>query len=71
MRVNAGMIDRVLRATLGLGLLWLAFLSGLPIMDGAVLKYGAALVGVVMLIVAATGWCPVYTLLGIRTCRAT
>lgn len=71
MRVNVGTIDRILRAALGMGLLWLAFLSGMPAMDGAVFKFGAAVVGVVMLLVALMGSCPIYTLLGLRTCRAT
>ncbi|WP_227270400.1 YgaP family membrane protein [Roseobacter weihaiensis] len=69
MSTNVGTLDRVLRAALGLGLLYLAFLSGLPAFEGAMLKYGAALVGVVMLVVAATRVCPIYAILGFKTCR--
>ena len=70
MTSNVGTIDRVLRAALGVGLLYLAFLSGLPAFDGTILKYGAAIVGVVMLIVAATRVCPIYSIFGFKTCRA-
>ncbi|ABG30467.1 DUF2892 domain-containing protein [Roseobacter denitrificans] len=69
MTSNVGTIDRILRAALGVGLLYLAFFSGLPAFDGALLKYGAAIVGAVMLIVAATRMCPIYSILGIKTCR--
>ncbi|MGJ8604721.1 MAG: YgaP family membrane protein [Marivita sp.] len=69
MTVNVGTIDRVLRAVLGVVLLYLAFASGLPLFDGAVFKYGAAIVGVVMLVVAAVRVCPLYAIIGIKTCR--
>ena len=69
MTTNVGTIDRTLRAALGAVLLYLAFFSGLPAFDGAVLKYGAAVVGAVMLIVAVTRVCPIYSIFGIKTCR--
>ena len=68
MTVNVGTLDRILRAALGLALLYLAFLSGLPAFDGGLVKYGAAAVGVVMLVVAATRMCPIYSILGFKTC---
>lgn len=70
MSTNVGTLDRVLRAAIGLGLLYLALLSGLPAFDGAILKYGAAIVGVVMLVVAATRACPIYAIFGFKTCRS-
>ncbi|SNT73815.1 YgaP family membrane protein [Paracoccus seriniphilus] len=69
MSINVGTFDRVFRAILGLVLLYLAFLSGLPAFDGAILKYGAALVGIVMLVTAATRVCPLYSIFGFKTCR--
>nr|WP_152498165.1 DUF2892 domain-containing protein [Roseovarius sp. THAF8] len=68
MTVNVGTIDRILRAALGAVLLYLAFFSGLSAFEAPVWKYGAAIVGVVMLIVAAVRVCPVYSILGVRTC---
>lgn len=68
MTVNVGNVDRILRAVLGIVLLWLAFFSGFAVMDGGVLKWLAALAGVVMLGTAALKTCPLYSVLGLRTC---
>ncbi len=70
MTVNVGTIDRIARALLGLVLLYLAFLSGLPLFEGGLMKILAAAVGIVMLVVAATRVCPVYSIFGFKTCRA-
>ena len=70
MTVNVGTIDRIARALLGLVLLYLAFLSGLPLFEGGLMKIVAAAVGIVMLVVAATRVCPVYSIFGLKTCRA-
>ncbi len=70
MTINVGSIDRIFRAALGAALLYLAFFSGLPAFDTGVLKYGAAVVGIVMLVVAAVRVCPIYSLFGVKTCRA-
>jgi len=70
MTTNVGTIDRTLRALLGIVLLGAAFFSGLPLFEAPLIKYLAAAVGVVMLVVAATRVCPVYTVLGLKTCRA-
>ena len=69
MTANVGTIDRVLRAILGLALLALAFLSGWPLFDAALVKYGAALIGLVQLATAALRVCPAYMLFGVRTCE--
>jgi hypothetical protein len=58
MTVNVGMIDRALRAIVGLALIGWA-LSGGPVW---------AWIGVVPLLTAGIGFCPAYTLLGINTC---
>ena len=69
MTCNVGTIDRIFRAALGVGLVYLAFFSGLPAFDGAILKYGSAIVAAVMLLVAATRVCPIYTVFGLKTCQ--
>jgi len=68
MITNVGTIDRTLRALFGIVLLGAAFFSGLPLFEAAVVKYLAAAAGVVMLVVAATRVCPVYSLFGLKTC---
>lgn len=63
MMKNVGTIDRILRIVIGLVLLSLLFL-----LDGNARWFG--LIGIVPLATAGLSWCPLYTLLGIRTCPA-
>ena len=56
---NVGSIDRVLRIVVGLGLISLVFV-------GPQTPWGW--IGVVPLLTAAISFCPLYTLIGIRTC---
>lgn len=63
MKRNVGGIDRVLRILVGV-----AILSALALLDGPSRWLG--LVGIVPLGTALVGWCPLYPLFGIDTCRA-
>lgn len=63
MNKNVGTVDRVFRIVAGLVLLSLLFL-----LDGEAKWFG--LIGIVPLATAAMSWCPLYTLIGIRTCPA-
>lgn len=58
MAQNVGLIDRLLRAAVGLGLVGWA-LTGGPVW---------AWIGVVPLLTAGIGYCPAYSILGIKTC---
>ena len=59
MKANVGGIDKVLRVVVGVALIvWAAALGG-PVW---------AWIGVVPLATGLMGWCPAYTLLGIKTC---
>lgn len=57
---NVGVIDRALRAVVGLILIALAVL-------GIFSPWGW--IGVVPLLTAFIGFCPAYTLIGVKTCR--
>lgn len=59
MSANVGMLDRVLRIILGLVLLSLVFVGP---------KTYWGLIGVIPLATALFSFCPLYTMLGIRTC---
>jgi len=61
MGTNIGAVDRVIRAVLGIGLLSLVFI-------GPHTPWGW--VGLIPLATAAIGWCPAYTLFGLKTCKA-
>ena len=56
---NEGTVDRVIRVVIGLGLLSLVFV-------GPKTLWG--LVGIVPLLTGLAGRCPLYSLLGIKTC---
>jgi hypothetical protein len=56
---NVGSIDRILRIIVGLGLISLVFV-------GPQTPWGW--IGVVPLLTAFISFCPLYTLIGIRTC---
>lgn len=58
---NVGTVDRAVRVGLGLGLL-----SLLAVLEGGARWVG--LVGLVPLLTAALGSCPLYTLFGLTTC---
>jgi hypothetical protein len=59
MKRNEGIIDRVIRVVLGLGLLSLIFV-GPQTMIG--------LVGLIPLLTGIVGFCPLYRLVGLSTC---
>ena len=57
---NVGGIDRVLRIIIGIGLISLVFVGP---------KTPWGWIGVIPLATALIGWCPLYTLFGIKTCK--
>ena len=63
MAPNVGTADRIVRVLAGLGLL-----SLLVVLDGNARWFG--LIGLVPLLTAGVRFCPLYTLLGLRTCKA-
>lgn len=63
MQKNVGSLDKAVRIIIGAGLLSLLFVLEPP------MKY-VGLVGIVPLLTVLMGWCPLYTLLGVNTCRA-
>ena len=59
MQTNVGNIDRIVRAVIGLALIALAW-------AGTIGAWGW--IGVVPLLTAALGFCPIYTMLGFSSC---
>ena len=60
MTVNIGTVDRSIRVILGVALLALIFVGP---------KSLWGLIGIVPLATAMMGYCPAYSLLGIKTCQ--
>ena len=61
MQKNVGSVDRTIRVIIGL-----ALLSLLVLRQDSSRWFG--LIGLVPLLTAYLSWCPLYTLLGIKTC---
>jgi hypothetical protein len=59
MTKNEGTLDRTLRVVAGITLIALAW-------SGTIGAWGW--IGLVPLVTGAVGWCPLYSMLGIRTC---
>ena len=69
MSANVGKIDRVLRTLLGLALVVWAFVGQAPMWDNAILMWGAVIVGGVLIATASMKFCPMYRILGVKTCQ--
>ena len=64
MSTNIGGVDRVIRIVIGLALLWYALLAAPTCYNWV------GWIGVIPLLTALVGFCPLYTILGINTCPA-
>lgn len=60
---NVGNVDRIVRVIIGVAVLSLYF-----ILQGNARYF--ALIGLVPIITALIGYCPIYSIFGIRTCPA-
>ena len=65
MKKNVGTGDRFLRVMVGV----IALIVGLSGMLEGTVKWAALGVGAVMVVTASVQFCPLYTLLGINTCK--
>lgn len=63
MKVNVGGFDRIIRILLGLVALYLGYSTG------GTLAYVGYAAGALLLVTGAAGWCGLYTLLGVNTCK--
>jgi hypothetical protein len=59
MKCNIGKTDKIIRWVIGLGILG----------AGAYFKSWFGLLGLIPIVTAIIGWCGLYTLLGISTCK--
>jgi hypothetical protein len=66
---NIGTVDRALRILLGVVLLAAPFVSGMALFAAGWATALSVVVGLVMLGTATLRFCPLYTLVGVRTCK--
>ncbi len=64
MKCNMGKVDRIIRIVIGILLI-----AGLFFVSGTLLKAILGIIGLVMILTAATGFCPLYVPFGISTCK--
>jgi len=67
MKQNAGTIDRIIRVLIGLALLAYAWMNWGD--ASAMITWIAGIAGAVMLFTGLSGWCALYTVFGIKTCK--
>ncbi|MGI3165818.1 YgaP family membrane protein [Pseudooceanicola sp. 200-1SW] len=67
MSVNMGKLDRILRLVIAAVLVYLAF--GSAVAAAGLLHWLALIVAVVMVVTALVGNCPLYSLVGLKTCK--
>ena len=67
--MNVGKTDRILRAVVGLALIFAPLLTNLNIFNTAAMMYGAIIVGAVLVATAVFKFCPLYRLIGVKTCK--
>ncbi len=60
MQANVGKVDKILRIVIGLGLISLVFV-------GPQTPWGW--IGIIPLATALIGWCPLYKIIGVNTCK--
>lgn len=63
MKLNEGTVDRIIRVVAGIALLVLAF----TVIQGG-WAIAAGIVGGVLLLTGAIGFCPLYRIFGLSTC---
>lgn len=69
MTANLGNVDRILRAVVGLALLFAPLLNMPPVWASASLAYTSMGVGLVLLATALFRFCPLYRVFGMSTCK--
>lgn len=70
MSVNVGTFDRILRLVVGLLLVIAPFTTTIALFQGTVATVISVAVGAVLVLTALSRICPLYSMLGMRTCRS-
>ena len=68
MKLNMGKIDRIGRLIIAAVLLFMAYGTGL--LGAGLLFWGALLVAAIFGLTAIVGNCPLYSIIGLKTCRS-
>lgn len=69
MNRNIGSADRIIRIVVGFALILAPLMMTLSIYDSATLRIVSMIVGVVLVLTALVRFCPLYRLIGVKTCK--
>ena len=70
MTVNLGTADRLVRLAVGAVLILLPYVTSfLSLWESSVAMLGLPVVGLVLVLTSLIRFCPIYRVLGLRTCR--
>ena len=69
MTKNVGSTDKILRLIVGAVLVILPLFTGMTVFESPAMTIASLLVGAVLIGTALFNFCPLYRLLGIRTCK--
>ncbi len=70
MSVNIGSFDRLVRLVVGLLLVIAPFATTIALFQGTAATVISVIVGAVLVLTALTRVCPLYAMLGMRTCSS-
>jgi len=70
MSVNIGSLDRLVRLVVGLLLVIAPFATTIALFQGTAATVISVIVGAVLVLTALTRVCPLYAMLGMRTCSS-
>ena len=69
MTINVGTADRILRVIAGLLLITAPFVTGWSLFDNSLWRFGAVIVGLVLVMTGIFRFCPAYRLFNLTTCQ--
>ncbi|MGJ8531510.1 MAG: YgaP family membrane protein [Alphaproteobacteria bacterium] len=67
---NVGSVDRIIRLVVGAVFIILPFISTSPLWSGALMIWLLPIIGIVLIATAFFRFCPLYKILGVKTCKA-
>ena len=69
MTTNVGALDRLARSVLGIFLILAPFVSSMPLFESSLATVISVVVGLILAGTAAISSCPLYSILGLKTCQ--
>ena len=69
MHANVGTPDRIIRVVAGVALALVVLFAGIPLFASTVWFWIGLAVSAILIVTALAGFCPLYTVLGVSTCK--